>query len=86
MNAPNRPEPAETTLPAHRVAAAAQDAQDALQALAAALAECAETHSVRDVARITGLPPQTVHRWRTQPPGLARIAAVRQALHDAGCG
>ena len=82
----NGPEAADATLPAHAVAAAAEAALDALTALSAALAQCAEAHSVRDVARITGLPPQTVHRWRTQPPGLARIAAVRQALKDAGCG
>ena len=43
-------------------------------------------HSVRDVARITGLPRQTVHRWKTEPPGQKRLTAVRDALQDAGCG
>ena len=68
------------------VARAVANALDALAALSAAVARCADTRNVRDVARITGLPRQTVHRWRTQPPAAARLAQVRDALRDASCG
>ena len=52
-----------------------------------AMAACAGDHIVRDVARITGLPLQTVHRWKTEPPpGQERLQAVRENLRDASCG
>ena len=50
------------------------------------MAACADAHSFRDVARITGLPRQTVHRWKTEPPGQKRLTAVLDNLRDAGCG
>ncbi|MXV86121.1 MAG: helix-turn-helix domain-containing protein [Acidimicrobiales bacterium] len=49
------------------VARAVANALDALTALSAAVAECTDTRSVRDIARITGLPCPTVHRWKTEP-------------------
>jgi len=86
MSGPNgRAGPAGTT-DGHALTAAVADALAALAALSDAVAACADAHSIRDVARITGLPRQTVHRWKTDPPGRQRIAAVRDALHDAGCG
>lgn len=70
----------------HALTTAVEHALTALAKLSAAVAACADTRTVRDVARITGLPRQTVHRWKTEPPGQARLQTVRDALHDAGCG
>ena len=82
----NGPPGAAGTTDGHALTSAVSGALDALTALSAAVAEGADAHSVRDVARITGLPRQTVHRWKTEPPGAKRLAQVRDALRDAGCG
>lgn len=86
MNTPNSRNGAAGGPDGHTLTAAVEHALQALAKLSAAVAECADAHSVRDVARITGLPRQTVHRWKTEPPGQKRLTAVRDALQDAGCG
>ena len=86
MNVPDAPgsrHGTAATLGGHARTAAVEHALQALTALTSAVGGCADTRTVRDVARITGLPRQTVHRWKTDPPpGRKRLQAVR----DAGCG
>ena len=86
MNTPSSRNGPEGTTDGHALTAAVEHALQALAKLSEAVAACADAHSVRDVARITGLPRQTVHRWKTEPPGQKRLTAVLDALQDAGCG
>ena len=70
----------------HHITDAVQRAIDALQDLAATVARSADASTVRRTAHLMGLPRNTLHRWRTDPPGLARLIEVRQALRDNNAG
>ena len=76
-----------TSLPSHHVAAALATMEQCHEYLSGTLHQLAHRHGVRAAARLLGISPMSVSRWRHgDTPGRDALRRARQHMAEQGAG
>ena len=76
-----------TSLPSHHVAAALATMEQCHENVIAALDELAHRHGVKAAARLLGISPMSVSRWRHgDTPGRDALRRARAHMAEQGAG